>query len=71
MPELNFLLKLVPEHGPARKVRAQAFELVGNLHRAERDRKMLDTAKPLPPPAPPPDDTTFSKWFWTMMKGEA
>ncbi len=71
MPELNFLLKLVPEHGPARKVRAQAFELVGNLHRAERERKTLDTVKPLPPPAPPLDDTTYSKWFWGMMKDDA
>ncbi len=71
MPELNFLLKLVPEHGPARKVRAQAFELVGNLHRAERERKTLDTVNPLPPPAPPPDDTTYSKWFWGMMKDDA
>jgi tetratricopeptide (TPR) repeat protein len=71
IPQLSFLLKLVPEHARAREVRAQAFDFLGNPRRAAQDHKMLVGIKPLPPPAPAPDDTTYHQWFWTMMGTES
>lgn len=67
IPELTFLLKLIPEHVRARELRAQAFESVGNGRRAAQDRKMAQRLEPLPTPTPAPDDTPFGRWFWDMM----
>ena len=67
IPQLTFLLKVVPEHVQAREARARAFELLGNARRAAEDQRMIERVEPLPAPAPPPDATDFHHWFMDMM----
>ncbi len=70
IPELTHVLKLVPEHAGARKLRARAYDLLGDARKAARDRELLQKVRPLPRPAPPPDQQEFGAWFFDLMDSE-